>query len=383
MVLLVVLVVEALAFGVAKLLPGDIYYRPPSKSEFDRGIEYRQSLAPDVRRLGWVPTPAETTALGARRSPANAHYGGKPCLSLYGDSFTFGAEVSADAAWGNQLALRRRCPILNFGVIGYGSDQAALRHEITRRDTAPRTILVHMVENIVRNVNQNRTLIYGEGIELKPRFVRDGALLKVVDYPTLAAADFVAFAASPGAFLVHEFYLPGRSAASKRALRFPYLWHVPALVRYERLSTGLRNVLWGGPPWYAAFYAPQHESGALPLTIDIFDYFVRNASQRGQQASIVVLPTAREMVWYLDSGEWLQSPLVEAAAARGLPVESLGLRLLARVTLDNADDPRLCAYFCTKAGIGGGHYTALGNAVLAEVVDDYLDGQAATGRGGD
>ena len=63
---------------------------------------------------------------GARFSPAYPEPGNE-CVTLYGDSFTYGVGVREEYAWGNTLAERLRCRVGNFGVGGYGTDQALLR----------------------------------------------------------------------------------------------------------------------------------------------------------------------------------------------------------------------------------------------------------------
>jgi len=51
-------------------------------------------------------------------------------VALVGDSFTFGMEVPYEDTWGAQLerALAGDVQVLNFGVDGYGVDQAYLRY---------------------------------------------------------------------------------------------------------------------------------------------------------------------------------------------------------------------------------------------------------------
>ena len=60
----------------------------------------------------------------------------RPRIALVGDSFTFGLEVRYEDTWGHRLetALGGAFQVLNFGVDGYGVDQAYLRY---RRDVVP------------------------------------------------------------------------------------------------------------------------------------------------------------------------------------------------------------------------------------------------------
>jgi hypothetical protein len=75
---------------------------------------------------------------------------------MYGDSFVFGSAVDDEHSWGNQIAKRLSCRVQNFGVPGYGTDQAYLRFLHNDADQAPQVILNILFENVARNVNQNR-----------------------------------------------------------------------------------------------------------------------------------------------------------------------------------------------------------------------------------
>src|SRR6185312_6104743 len=113
-------------------------------------------------KLGWIAPKLFRETNGARISPDNPS--SPACLSLYGDSFVFGVEVSNTAAWGNQLAKKLNCKVLNFGVGAYGTDQAYLRFMANSNDPSGVVVLGILSENIVRNVNQNRAFLYSYGV---------------------------------------------------------------------------------------------------------------------------------------------------------------------------------------------------------------------------
>ena len=68
------------------------------------------------------------------------------------------------------------CIVINHGVGGYGSDQAYLKFlkrvsdSTIRRDDL--VVLSHLTENILRNANRNRSLLYPQATTplLKPKF---------------------------------------------------------------------------------------------------------------------------------------------------------------------------------------------------------------------
>jgi hypothetical protein len=128
--------------------------------------------------LGWPPPEhfggEHYDESGSRRIPAFPEPGGA-CVSIYGDSFTYGSGVSDEAAWSNQLSMLLGCRVANYGVGGYGTDQATLRFEQNVDDEAAVVILGHLSMNILRNVNSYRKLIGVRDVfSLKPRFVLDG-----------------------------------------------------------------------------------------------------------------------------------------------------------------------------------------------------------------
>ena len=69
------------------------------------------------------------------------------CVALYGDSFTEGYGVSPQDSWCSVLSHLLHCQVANFGVAGYGTDQAYLRFLDNRRDRAKVVILGFLSEN--------------------------------------------------------------------------------------------------------------------------------------------------------------------------------------------------------------------------------------------
>jgi hypothetical protein len=95
------------------------------------------------RTLGWEPKPntkkTERNRLdekvqwsidkfGARRNP-KFRASLSPNIATFGDSFTFGAEVNDDNTWQYYLSILQKHYVANYGVNGYGTDQALLRYK--------------------------------------------------------------------------------------------------------------------------------------------------------------------------------------------------------------------------------------------------------------
>jgi hypothetical protein len=199
-----------------------------TRQEYDHYLSIRDPV------LGWPPTDMSTSATsdrsGARRSLAFPETGNE-CVSLYGDSYTFSAEVSDNESWGNILAQRLGCRVGNFGVIAYGTDQVVLRFIANTKDSAPVTVLGIYADNLLRNVNQYRYFLTGgERLGLKPRFVLENGAPKLVPIPKLSFDEFQRALRKPETVWPNEYFLPGSKGG-------PVVWSFPYTLSLMKLLT--------------------------------------------------------------------------------------------------------------------------------------------------
>ncbi len=216
MLVLVVACLEifsALTLNQVPHLSSLVYRTPAFEPE-----RYQDYLARRDPLLGW---PTETWLAeyaderGARRSPDNpAYQGARPCIALYGDSFTFSDEVGDADAWGNVLARRLDCRVENYGVGGYGTDQALLRlerHAASEHGLGEAIMLTLYPYNLNRNVNRWRYLLNGSGhYSFKPMILPD---LSDGSLPLFTGGIDAAqtLAEDPAAALAEEGFLPDAS----------------------------------------------------------------------------------------------------------------------------------------------------------------------------
>ena len=115
-------------------------------------------------------------------------------IALFGDSFTHGDGVLFDQTWGALLQenLREKginAEVLNFGVGGYGMDQAFLRWEKDGKRYQPGIVVFGLQpENIKRNLNIIRQLYFLSSVSpfTKPRFVlKEDNSLELINVPPL------------------------------------------------------------------------------------------------------------------------------------------------------------------------------------------------------
>ena len=368
------------AFGLLLLLslfegislPGLVYLRkqavvfePAHAADYERYLAQRDpvlgwpSSAPDSQRDHW----------GARVSLAfpdrDAH---PPLVSVYGDSFTWSSEVDHQSAWPEVLSGLIQARVDNFGVGGYGSDQALLRYETNRNERSQIVMLVHLTENILRNVNQYRDLLYhGSGCAFKPRFlVLSDGQLEMVPPPTFTTEQYTSFVRTPEDFLRHEAFAPGQPEGPIRA-SFPFSLTIARSFTHFHVVAKLR-----GQPWHASFYAPDHHAGGLAVTAGIMQRFQRAAIERGQHPVVAILPTGRDLEYHKRTGEWVYDSLVSELDERQIPVLDFGPKLR-----EEMGQRRLDEFF----GSISAHPNEEGYELIAKVVYEYLMAHNLTTKG--
>ncbi len=362
--LLLVAIGMLLLFELGSFVALRFYVYPRDRSAFYELPEIDQRDYASYRRerhptLGW-PRPSDPDELHfeARAIPSYPTPGGE-CVATFGDSFTYGDEVEDNEAWSNVLSRSLQCRVANYGVSGYGTDQAYLLFRDLRLNTPRVSILGFLPHNAMRNVNQNRYFITGGNTYgLKPRFTLtgDGGGLTHIPIPDLGYDDFVDSFAKPEAYLAHETFTPS-SEYGPIVLSFPYS---RAFIKYV-MSERVRMYIGGWPGW-RGFVSEGHSSHALEVTAGIFDLFARTAQSRNQTALVLMFPTARSYDAFLSKGEIAYQPLLDRLESIGVSV--LDLHDPIREYLG---DRRIC-HLLTDVASCSGHFNAEGNELVAAAV---------------
>ena len=185
------------------------------------------TIRPNITdEVTWQEEPFTTNSVGLR---SRREYSQRPPpdtlrIALFGDSFTAGDEVSDDETWGHQLEMRLnqagiRTEVLNFGVNGYGMDQAFLRWQKVGRDYAPDMVIFGFhPEDLNRNVNIFTVLYYNRGAFSKPRFILTaGGGLELLNSPPIPPEQIIDALESFGSHPLaqHEYYYRSRDAVSR------------------------------------------------------------------------------------------------------------------------------------------------------------------------
>lgn len=277
-------------------------------------------------------------------------------ISAFGESFTYCEEVDYSECWTAQL--ERQLPqteVLNFGVPGYGPDQAWLRYEREGRDHHSCAVLIgYMTENVNRVVNRFRPFYEPAGglVMSKPRFLLNGQGLELLPNPASSAEDlldpeWVEETLGPN----DAWYYPGVFVPDP--LDWSQLVRLIRTARFNRRSED-REFTYRWAEQLARVYRAQGESFQIAGRILI--EFAQRVRWDGATPVVIVFGTD------VDS----------AAVSRGEPKAYAPLlKWLAAENIPTIDVTEAVAQQARRSGLDGlmeHHYTGRGNRVVAEAL---------------
>lgn len=270
------------------------------------------------------------------------------CGSAFGDSMTHGDEVKDDEAWVHRLSEQLGCNVQNFGIGGYGLDQAVLRYEM-HIPPGNFVILGLFIEMLRRDLAASWTFYAGPTQNnlpaysvTKPMFVVASDKLELVSRPTQPVTS--------QAILKHhryDFFLNSLWTQ----LSFPYSYAAGRAI-YRRYVDGnyLNNIS------SSQFWQPGHPSKSVALAEKLINRMYDQSRQRKQRLIVVMIPQVEESVnpqpayaqFVQDlSGQLVDACIVDTHSALAAEATKVGMPAL-------------------KAPLG--HYSPAGNEVLAQAV---------------
>lgn len=351
----------------AFVFPSSVIFRPSYSAAEQAELQSRYAAYLDTRNPHTgLPLDQQRgrDQSGSRLNPLFPYsQGAENCVSIYGDSFTWSDEVKGIFAWSTVLSELLGCRVGNFGVGGFGTDQAYIRFLNNISDRAPIVFLNHQPENIIRNVTQFRALTSGYESDMiplnfKPRYILgENESLQLIDLPTFTSEVYPQVLLDPGKYLPYEYFLPGGKTGQVR-LAFPYSWTLIRSLRHFHIQAWLAN-----KPWYMDFYKPDHPANGLNITAAIILAFNESANERGQIPVITIIPNGLDLMHYKEHGVWSFQPLLDHLSQSGIDVLNFGVGIFAR--LDGADP---CSLFDNCSS----HYNEQGYRLLAEIAFEEL-----------
>jgi hypothetical protein len=376
-------VIRRLALLVAALLFADSLLYLALRILDSSRIFYDRSPV-DARRLHyWVqnsydPELGWDVGKGSKNNVGSARRGDYPAaeqykLKAFGDSFTFGSDVGDGQTWEAAIERETGWACLNYGVPGYGPDQALLKYQRTGVHTQF-TILGVQEENIARVVNVYRAFYMEDWGPPKPRFFLEAGGLRLEPNPIARTEDASrlldpAFVDS----LRRLDYWPRYNEdvlGAPRRLRWPATWivlsHAPFFARRAVLEVRLR---WS--PGYedeARRFKPYHlyaeSSEAFQILVRIIDRFAELCAARGERPLVLVFPMEHTVDLMKTYGKCIYEPLTRRLDASSIPHIDFG-PIFAR------EDYR--QYYVRY----NGHFSAAGNERVAREIIRFIESPGA------
>ena len=279
-------------------------------------------------------------------------------VATFGDSFTHGEEVKNEYTWQEQLTTL--CPqleVINFGVGGYGLDQAFLRYKTEGKIYHPHIVLIgFMQENINRTVNVFRPF-YTEGIPLtKPRFILQNDALILLPNPLTDLTACKELLNNPAPLLSqlgeNDFHFSVRNKAS--FFDFSPSFRIIKLIYqtlYERYS--VKSIYKNG-------YL-NSKAEAFLITRKLFDEFYAEAQRNNSLPIIVLFPCREDIKRYFKHKTKGYAPLISYFVLQHYRFIDL---------LDAFE--KYAQLVPLKNLFVQDHYSPLGNSIVARFILDYM-----------
>jgi hypothetical protein len=351
---------------------GTFYFRDKPVPPFALPVKNARALIDEYLRdqtgymaydadLGWTNRPSSCTrerkycansaGLRSDREFTKQIPPGVMRISLFGDSFIHGHDVDLRGSLAPQLesALAARgvpAQALNFGVGGYGIDQAYLRYsrDGARFDT---DIIVEglQLENVARHLMVFRLIAYPQSkIPFsKPRFYFEGPSLLVANKPTIAPdrvpAALATFESSP--LRRYEFFYTEKYR--------PYWWR----------KSRLLSVLADARHKDESVDVMRTDGEGIHLTLAILDRFKNDVSVTGKPFLLVYLPLKDNLAAQLRGEKDPWDPYVNMFR-KDFRIVDPTARLLEIARRKGVD------------AVAPGHYSAEGNRAVAEALADAI-----------
>ena len=322
--------------------------------------DYSATLGWTIKPGGAAPPLYRANAQGIRadREYTSVPTRGAVRIAAFGDSFTHGDGVVNAEVWTEVLTRTKPgVEVLNFGVGGFGLDQAFLRYRREGRAFRPHLVLIgFMTENIKRSVNVYRPYYQPRTQQplSKPRFALHQGQLSLLENPIGPLSGYRALLTDPAPVLrqlgEHDYYYQRQSHSSR--------WDILPSVRLVKLT--LDQVRQRGD---AVIYDGQYNTAteAFAVTVATFDAFVAEVQADGAQPLILVFPNAADLQRQANRSPRLYQALLDHFDTRKYPY----------VDLLGAFDT--CRSDCSIKSLVPGHYSAGANRMVAEYLAGYLE----------
>ncbi len=209
----------------------------------------------------------------------------------------------------NLISRKTGCKIYNYGVDGYGSDQAFLKFkdQIKKNNILPNDVVIlsHLTENILRNSTRNLRLLYPDSsaasTSLKPKLILKNGELSVISIPESLSKREVAEINQKGVTTKtkkeeNSLFISNAVKGSPSEVKFPYTLNLVKAF----FSWHLVPRFHGEEKWYP-FY--RESSIHYIVTKKILKEFHTTSIKNGYRSITLDLPLANDFNKFFKSNQ--------------------------------------------------------------------------------
>ena len=341
------------------------------------------------KELGWVRKPNTTGVEVGANSKIVYHIdsngsrenlvGSKVTIASFGDSYTFGRQVEDFQTWQVRLSEKLGEKVLNYGVGNYGADQAFLYYQRQKIPKTTKIVILGIVPETICRIHSywKHYLEFGNTFAFKPRYTLDHGKLKLHKNPIEGLEDFDDFEKVLGVLKKYDdFY---EIKFKKLQFRFPYLKSY--FLNFKRNSMllyslskrkvfhflGVENKKVENDPFNRIMIdniKHSHEmyqnKQACKLLELILIKFCDMARDRGHTPLLLIMPQLIDLKIINEVGHTPYEDFFFEMSKKESVIDT---------TLDlNKENSKI---FYTE-DLYGGHFSELGNQLVADKVFDYL-----------
>ena len=354
---------------------GTFYFRDRPIPPYSLPVTHAKQLVDEYLRdpagymqydadLGWTNRPgsctrdarycANSAGLRSDREYARDSPDGVLRVALFGDSFIHGHDVELPGSLAPQLeaalaARTVRAEALNFGVGGFGMDQAYLRYSRDGGKLESDVVVMGLqFENIARHLMVFRLIAYPQSAIpfSKPRYYFEGPLLMTANRPTVPPEKIPETLAT-----FHQ--SPLRRFETFFTEKYQHRWYLRSRL-VGVLVESLRRDQADRLPNFGLL-----DGEGVVLTRRILEMFRNDVQVTGRPFLLVYLPLKQNIQARLDGGADPAEPLL-AIFRQSFTVVDPTERLVDAARRGGVDI------------VAPGHYTAIGNAAVAEALAEAI-----------
>lgn len=276
-------------------------------------------------------------------------------VAAFGDSFVYGNQVSNQDAWVTVLENEfKNIEALNYGVPGYGTDQAFLRYKSEGNELSPEIILICFTPvNLRRAVNRYRRFISLKELAFfKPRFILDkNGKIKLLESPINTENDYKRLIQKPDRILE----IGKHDQWYEKAIYENPFYDYSATVR-------LVTAVW--LRIYNRYLEPDRlikgdvfnkTSEAFKVQSQVIERFVNVVKKDGLVPVVVLLPDYDSIQDVRNGSRAIYTPLVTYLKQKNILYKDT-----LKAFLKQNKNEKVDAWF-----VRGGHYSPAGNKIVA------------------